>query len=256
MAPLPILVGTVAALLLPSHPRCAAALAPRRGAAPQLNWFDAQKRRREEQTAAFAEQVEKEKKAKAERAKTLEADAKERAQQKAAKNQAEADYYDSLDWRDSIGGAAKQPTNLLTREGIANSMKASSPAILAEERMQAAMEAAGGAATAAEAAATLRAAVENAREAGVNEMSSIMKKCTALLGAVELAAGGDFEAGMAALGDSPDSADGGAKANGGGTPQARAPGTPAPPAPKTADAMSESDVAGAIFADEFFIDED
>ena len=118
--------------------------------------------------------------------------------------------------------------------------------------MQAAMEAAGGAATAAEAAATLRAAVENAREAGVNEMSSIMKKCTALLGAVELAAGGDFEAGMAALGDSPDSA----KANGGGAPPQRAPGTPAPPAPKTADAMSESDVAGAIFADEFFIAED
>ena len=116
-----------------------------------------------------------------------------------------------MTWRDSIGGAAKQPTNLLTREGIANSMKASSPAILAEERMQAAMEAAGGAATAAEAAATLRAAVENAREAGVNEMSSIMKKCTALLGAVELAAGGDFEAGMAALGDSP-AADAGATA--------------------------------------------
>ena len=249
MAPLPILFGTVAALLLPSHPRCAAALAPRRAAAPQLNWFDAQKRRREEQTAAFAEQVEKEKKAKAERAKTLEAEAKERAQQKAAKNQAEADYYDSLDWRDSIGGAAKKPTNLLTREGIANSMRASSPAILAEERMQAAMEAAGGAATAAEAAATLRDAVANARDAGVNEMSSIMKKCTALLGAVELAAGGDFEAGMAALGDS-SSADDAAKADG-GAPPTRAPGTPEQPAPPTADAL-----AANIFADEFFVDED
>ena len=95
--------------------------------------------------------------------------------------------------------------------------------------MQAAMEAAGGAATAAEAAATLRAAVENAREAGVNEMSSIMKKCTALLGAVELAAGGDFEAGMAALGDSPIRR----RRTAAVRRRTRAPGTPAPPAAKT-----------------------
>ena len=75
-----------------------------------------------------------------------------------------------------------------------------------------------------------------------------MKKCTALLGAVELAAGGDFEAGMAALGDS--SSDEAPKADGGAAPQ-RAPGTPEPPAPPTADAL-----AANIFADEFFVDED
>lgn len=99
------------------------------------SWMEAQKKRKEEerkQYKARAEAAEAEKAAREAKAQE-ERDAAEAEKARQAAKMAE--YQDNVDFY-RPGGVMRQPTNVLTREALANAQKTSSPAIDADAALQ------------------------------------------------------------------------------------------------------------------------
>ena len=158
-----------------------------------MNWADRQRQFREEQQARYEAQAAARAEAEAERQAALEAKRAAEAKARADRDAAYAAYVDNLEFR-SPGGVARQPTNVLTREGIEAANKISSPAILAEERLAKAVSEASGL-PAADAADQLERLIAEARAVGVSSNSPQLKKATSLMGVLRAGAqeAGAFE---------------------------------------------------------------
>ena len=163
---------------------------PPRAHAPRMQfggkkWQEAQKRKEAERATyeKLAEQAAKNEEQK--QLKLKEEQAAQQAKAEQAKAQA-ASYQDNVDFY-RPGGVMRQPTVVLTREGMANARKTTSPAIEADERVQQVVKDVGSMPPG-EAVEALKQAIAAALEAGVRENSPTMKKAKALMGTLSTAA--------------------------------------------------------------------
>lgn len=150
------------------------------------SWNSAQAARKAaefSQYEAIAERLEAERQAKEERLR-LAAEAERAEEEKRRK--AAAAYQDNVD-TSRPGGVMRQPTNVLTREMLANARKTTSPVLAAEERLQAVVATEVTGLDNADAVALLQRVVGEARAVGVREASPNMKRAASLLGTLEAA---------------------------------------------------------------------
>ena len=112
-----------------------------------------------------------------------EEEARAAAEAKKQRDLAAAQFVDNLDVS-RPGGVTRRSTNILTREGIANAQRTSSPAIKAETALQDAMKSSSNVPPS-EMIATLERLMAEATAAGVFAGGPVMKRAEQLLGVLK-----------------------------------------------------------------------
>lgn len=145
-----------------------------------MGWGEAQRKRKEEQAKIYEQRAQERKVAEAAAAKRIEEERAAAVAKREANARRAAEYVDRLDFR-RPGGVSLEPTNILTREGIANAQRTSSPAIRAEEALQTAMKDSSNIPPE-EMAESLERLVAEALTAGVSVNSPVIKRAQQLQG--------------------------------------------------------------------------
>lgn len=151
----------------------------------RMGWADAQRKRKERDAAAYQQQV-KAAEAEAEKNAAEAAAAQRRASEEEEARRAEqARYTDEVDFY-RPGGVMKQPTNILTIEGLQRASQSISPAVRAEQALQEVTKKVANMSSE-EARQSLRSTLDMGRAAGVDPRSPQFKKAAAVLAALERA---------------------------------------------------------------------